>query len=318
MPSRSTEPISRIRDHARSRSLRFPDGSRPRRVRRARRAASRAGRTRGRPAAVLPCGVDLERFSRPTDREAVGRWRWSPTAATCCSRPTRRAPRSDTTWRWRSPMRDGAAADARRRRSRAGSAVRQRRRCCDRHLRARGLRPRRARGARVRRTGAGDAARHRPGGARRRGRALTAVRSSSSAGATIAGRASGGRRPANRRPRRSRAPTRRSTMADRVADAWRRCCADRYQARSPASAGPRRPVRVSRSAARNGGGASARCRRDRRRTPCDRRRVEGVAEELHASVLESSPRCRDVLDVQRDRGSDRIELQAHRLRAPSR
>ena len=148
-------------------------------------ALARPGPALGVPAhrAVLPVGVDLERF-RPIPRAAGARRRSGsiPTARTCCSRPTRHAPRSATTGR-EARRRRRAAADPRRRRPGAGPAVGQRRQRGARPVRPRGLRPRGARGAGLRRAGARDAGRDRTRGAERRRRDATADRSTTPPGA---------------------------------------------------------------------------------------------------------------------------------------
>ncbi len=55
--------------------------------------------------AVLPCGVDLDRFEPIPRAEARERLNLAPTSRACSSRPTRRGPSSASTARSRSPVR---------------------------------------------------------------------------------------------------------------------------------------------------------------------------------------------------------------------
>ena len=81
------------------------DRRRPSRRRSCSELPGRRARAR---ALVLPCGVDIERFGPlPRAQARADAGPRAGAAATCCSRPTRREPRSATTSPSRSPARPG-------------------------------------------------------------------------------------------------------------------------------------------------------------------------------------------------------------------
>ena len=169
--------------------------------------------------AVLPCGVDLERF-RPLPRAEARRRLGLDPDAPCLLFPADPARAEKRFDRARAVAGDAPPADARGGPSRRGAAVGQRGERGARPVGAGGLRARRAGGARVRRPGARDAGRRRA--ARARGDRRRALRARST------------RTPGAQRSRRtSPPPTRASTgraraalfsaerMAERVLVAWR-------------------------------------------------------------------------------------------------